>query len=138
MLTKARHTGIIVSNIDKYEKFLTKLGYSKFYDQIEEGLDIRELLNNNESISIKKLRNRFNDVIELLKYSQEDASKKSISYKKRGINHIALTCSDLSEIVKIFIDFGGSLVGNIVEKDVVKLCYVYDFEGNIFELVEEK
>lgn len=136
MIGKLRHIGIVVDDLLRYESFLETIGFEKFYDETEGGLDIENLLKLDMDIKIKKFKNEFSDIIEILKYPQSENSGQA-SPNKIGLNHIAMTVPNLDEAVHKFLDFGGELLGKIVEKENVKLCYIFDFERNIFELVEE-
>jgi len=131
-----RHIGIVVNDISRYEIFLKKIGFVVFYDETEGGLDIKNLLNLDVEIKIKKLKNECNNIIEILKYPKQKNSGEA-SPNTTGLNHVAMTVSDLDETIQIFLESGGELIGEIVEKENVKLCYIFDIERNIFELVEE-
>jgi catechol-2,3-dioxygenase len=133
---KLRHIGIVVEDISKYEMFLNNIGFEVFYDETEGGSDIKNLIEMEVLIKIKKFKNRSNDIIEILKYPNAVMNNK-ISPNKVGVNHIAMTVTNLDETIKRFQQFGGDLLGKVVEKENVKLCYIFDPEGNIFELVEE-
>ena len=136
MTCKFRHIGIVVKDISRYESFLNKIGYVLFYDEIEGGLDIENLIKLKTDIKIKKFKNRFNNIIEILKYPKQNCNNKA-NPNSVGLNHVALTVSNLDETIKKFLECGGELLGEVVEKENIKLCYIFDFERNIFELVQE-
>lgn len=136
MTCKFRHIGIVVKDISRYESFLNKIGYVLFYDEIEGGLDIENLIKLKTDIKIKKFKNRFNNIIEILKYPKQNCNNKA-NPNNVGLNHVALTVSNLDETIKKFLECGGELLGEVVEKENIKLCYIFDFERNIFELVQE-
>jgi len=58
---------------------------------------------------------------------------------RKGFGHIAFHVSDVSNMVKKVISFGGQLIGEIintriVEKGILTFAYLTDPEGNIIEV----
>jgi hypothetical protein len=139
MTASIRHSGIVVNDIERFEKLFQLLGFKSVYSEIEQGEDIENLLNSKETIIIIKMEDEKGNIVEFLKYNR---STPEIQFNKQpwtnGINHIALSVTNLKSMIDVFHEFNGKLVGKIVEKRAVRLCYIRDFEDNLFELVEEK
>tara|TARA_B100002052_G_C15371728_1_gene371360 strand:+ start:28 stop:447 length:420 start_codon:yes stop_codon:yes gene_type:complete len=139
MIATFRHLGIVVNDLEKFENFFNCLGFTTIYSETEKGKDIEALLGCKNTIQIIKMKNKSENVIELLKYlNVENTDSGSKLPWSNGVNHIALNVRGLEDYIDKFCEFGGQLIGEVVEKPDVKLCYIQDFEHNIFELVEEK
>lgn len=139
MTASIRHSGIVVNDIGRFEKLFQLLGFSSFYSEVEQGEDIETLLDSKESITIIKMEDEKGNIVEFLKYNRPVLEAPSNKEPwTNGINHIALSVTNLQSIIDLFQEFNGKLVGKIVEKRAVRLCYIRDFEDNLFELVEEK
>lgn len=139
MIASVRHSGIVVNDLSKFEHFFECLGFTTIYSETEKGDDIETLLGSNQMIEIIKMEDKHQNVVEFLKYIRLKSETPSIEPPwASGVNHIALTVNSLRSAIDLFLKFNGKLVGEIVEKKSVRLCYIRDFEYNIFELVEEK
>ncbi len=134
-----RHLGIVVDNLEKFEQFFNCLGFVTIYAETEDGNDIEALLGSKNTIQIIKMKDNSGSIIEFLKYVNHETKTSANKLPwSNGINHAALTVRGLQSYIDVFCKFGGQLVGEIVEKPNVRLCYIKDFENNIFELVENR
>ena len=64
-----RHFGIVCENIKSMESFYTQFGFKKISEDIESGKYIDHLTNIKDAKIIwKKYKNKFGNLLELLKY----------------------------------------------------------------------
>ncbi len=144
MLLNTRHTGFVVSNIEKFINFYIGFGLKLISRKVEEGEYIDNLVGlNNVKLEWAKLSLPDGSIIELLQYhTHTDPTYKEgvvqLSYRM-GCSHIAFTVTNIEEAIKYICSSGGSIKKNYqVSPDArVKVAYCYDMEGNILEIVQE-
>ena len=76
--------------------------------------------------------------LEIYQYDQMESKPESVA-NRQGLGHIAFEVEDLKETVDSILKHGGSLCGEIVEKQIdgvglLTFSYVKDPEGNLIEI----
>ena len=140
-MTKVRHIGITVTNLDKMLHFYQDLlGFSNAKIALERGtyIDNFSALKDVE-VTTAKLSNGSDDImIELLKYHSHEGSSFPREIINSGISHFALTVDDLEELYKKATSEG--VVFNSPPQcppdGKVLVAFCRDPEGNLIELVE--
>jgi catechol 2,3-dioxygenase-like lactoylglutathione lyase family enzyme len=135
-----RHVGIVVKNLKKQLYFYKNiLGFEVYYDKIEKGKFVNEILNlSNSEIHILKLGINGKPIIELLKFLNEKTKTTSKRVNSCGITHVAITVNNLDNVyvnllknkIKTFSK------PKISENNKHKVLFCLDYEKNILELVE--
>ena len=139
---KVRHLGIVCKNLEIMENFYVNFGFEKFSEDVESGEYIDHLTKiKGAKIFWKKYKNKFGDILELLKYEVNfplDTRVFSQPVYRRGVSHFAFTVKNINKTSNLIKDNGGSLVNNpVISPDgKVKVCYANDVEGNLIEIVE--
>tara|TARA_B100001029_G_C15025945_1_gene433643 strand:+ start:103 stop:534 length:432 start_codon:yes stop_codon:yes gene_type:complete len=135
-----RHFGIVVQNIDESLFFYENLlGFKVFKKMEESGPEISTFLGiKNVKVTTIKMRNQFNQMIELL-YYQEQAHKNDVFINQLGPTHLALSVSNLDDLYQNFkkqnIEFISSPI--ITDNKFAKVAFCKAPEGTFVELVEE-
>jgi len=135
-----RHFGIVVQNIDESLFFYENLlGFKVFKKMEESGPEISTFLGiKNVKVTTIKMRNQFNQMIELL-YYQEQAHKNDVFINQLGPTHLALSVSNLDDLYQNFkkqnIEFISSPI--ITDNKFAKVAFCKAPEGTFIELVEE-
>tara|TARA_Y100001970_G_scaffold197305_1_gene240022 strand:+ start:10996 stop:11427 length:432 start_codon:yes stop_codon:yes gene_type:complete len=135
-----RHFGIVVQNIDESLFFYENLlGFKVFKKMEESGPEISAFLGiKNVKVTTIKMRNQFNQMIELL-YYQEQAHKNDVFINQLGPTHLALSVSNLDDLYQNFkkqnIEFISSPI--ITDNKFAKVAFCKAPEGTFVELVEE-
>ena len=135
-----RHFGIVVQNIDESLFFYENLlGFKVFKKMEESGPEISTFLGiKNVKVTTIKMRNQFNQMIELL-YYQEQAHKNDVFINQLGPTHLALSVINLDDIYQNFkkqnIEFISSPI--ITDNKFAKVAFCKAPEGTFVELVEE-
>tara|TARA_B100000214_G_scaffold357883_1_gene317916 strand:- start:1251 stop:1682 length:432 start_codon:yes stop_codon:yes gene_type:complete len=135
-----RHFGIVVRNIDESLFFYENLlGFKVFKKMEESGPEISTFLGiKNVKVTTIKMRNQFNQMIELL-YYQEQAHKNDVFINQLGPTHLALSVSNLDDLYQNFkkqnIEFISSPI--ITDNKFAKVAFCKAPEGTFVELVEE-
>ena len=142
MISKIRHTGIVVRNIKNIKDFYEGLGFSTFIHQVESGDFIDRIVGmSNSKIETIKMKSPCGSMIELLEYQSHPSSKKIKiqASNKLGCSHIALTVNDIDNVLKFIKNNGGYPARDVAEdaKLKLKVAYCHDPEGNLLEIVEE-
>ena len=135
-----RHFGIVVQNIDESLFFYENLlGFKVFKKMEESGPEISTFLGiKNVKVTTIKMRNQFNQMIELL-YYQEQAHKNDVFINQLGPTHLALSVSNLDDLYQNFkkqnIEFISSPI--ITDNKFAKVAFCKAPEGTFVVLVEE-
>ena len=142
MITKTRHTGIVVRNLPDAIQFYLGLGLELSIRQMEEGEFIDRVVSFEDvKLETAKLMAPCGYILELLQYhSHPDAKEKSPQLSNRlGCSHISFTVDSLSETLNLIRNSGGDAgsEGQISPNGKLKVAYCHDPEGNLLELVEE-
>jgi len=137
-----RHTGIVVSDIDRSIDFYTKLlGFSIKKDMVESG----EYIDNFSDLKDAKVRTvkmslDSGDMVELLCYeSHPEQPDMSRPITRIGCSHIALTVDDLDDTYQRLLESG--VVFNsppqLSPDGFAKVTFCKDPDGSLIEVVEE-
>ena len=142
MIKSYRHTGIIVQNIKRSEKFYTKLLSLKKVSRMIESGDYLNALNGTKNVSadVLKVRSDDNVIVEIAKYSNLKIRK--IKRPKTmilpGTSHMCFTVKDIKKLYK-------KLKKNRVKffspplkspYDPVTTCFCYDPDNYLIQFVE--
>lgn len=142
MVLNTRHTGIVVTDIERAVAFYGGLGFDLVSRMVEEGKYIDQLVGlSNTKLEWAKLKLPDNSLLELLQYhSHPETGTGMLQQANRlGCSHIAFTVSDIEQVTKYIITHGGQ-INNVYQASPdgkVKVMYCYDPEGNILEIVQE-
>ena len=142
MITKARHTGIVVRDLSNAIDFYWGLGFEPFLREMEQGEFIDQVVNlSNAKVETAKLRSPCGFLLELLQYHSHPESKEINlqSSNRLGCSHLSFTVDDLHKTLIEIEEMGGNFnhPGEISPNGKVKVAYCHDPEGNLLELVEE-
>lgn len=141
MITKIRHTGIVVRDLEKAVVFYGGLGFKTSTREVEEDSFIEQVVGlRNVSVETAKLSSPCGAMIELLQYhSHPQNIEISVQVSNRlGCSHIALEVVDIKVFLGLVKKLGGKTPHEPAVSSNQKFCVVYcfDMEGNIIELVE--
>lgn len=143
MVLNTRHTGIVVTNIEKAVNFYAGLGFQLVSRMVEEGEYIDKLVGLSKTrLEWAKLKLPDNSLLELLQYHShpEIVNDHALQNANRlGCSHIAFTVDDMDQTIQYIIENGG-IVKNQYQRSPdgkVNVIYCYDMEGNILELVQQ-
>ena len=144
MVTKTRHVGIVVKDLEKAISFYEGLGMKLFSRNIETGDYIDTLVSLKKAkLEWAKLKLPDNSLLELLQYhSSPSVGEPTITLQESdrlGCSHIAFTVTDIEETIRYIQSNGGAIKNEyqISPDGNVKVAYCYDLEGNILEIVQE-
>ena len=142
MVINSRHTGFVVDDLERCINFYLGLGLKLISRKVESGEYIDKLVGlKSTNLEWAKLSLSDNSVIEILKYHshREKFNNRNQLANRLGCSHIALTVEKIEDVIKYFLENGGSMSEDfqISPDKKVKVAYCYDFEGNIIEIVEE-
>ena len=142
-MTKLRHIGITVSDVEKSLKlYRDYFGFTVVWDQIEEGQFI-DGLTGVSKVKVRTVKLKAKEgMIELLQYfSHPGKNTQNFIDKitKIGCSHFALTVENLDDTYIELTNLG--LLFNKEPKTSpdgnAKVCFCRDFDGTLVELVEE-
>ena len=142
MIINVRHTGIVVSSIERSRSFYESLGFVAFASKTEKG-DFIDQVTGIDDVILEwvKLKSRDGFVLELLQYhSHPDTILNStIPPNRLGYSHIAITVKSVNDACDKIISLGGKVINkpSTSEDGKAKLAYCYDIEGVLLEVVEE-
>lgn len=143
MVLNTRHTGFVVTDLEKFIKFYEGFGLSLVSRMIEEGDYIDKLVGlNGVKLEWAKLSLPDGSLIELLQYhTHKDLLNKCdvLQLSNRlGCSHIAFTVRNIEESIEYICQSGGAIKNSYQTSPDgnVKVAYCYDMEGNILEIVE--
>tara|TARA_B100000963_G_C22631025_1_gene674942 strand:- start:465 stop:911 length:447 start_codon:yes stop_codon:yes gene_type:complete len=142
MITKARHTGIVVRDLSNAIDFYLGLGFELLLREMEQGEFIDQVVNlSNAKVETAKLRSPCGFLLELLQYHSHPESQKINlqSSNRLGCSHLSFTVDDLRKTLIEIEEMGGNFnhPGEVSPNGKVKVAYCHDPEGNLLELVEE-
>lgn len=146
MVSRIRHVGFVVSNIENSLLFYNEtLGLKIYKRAIENDTFISQLTGiKNVKLEWIKLIIPEGGLIELLQYhshpSKECSTKTAISMSNKiGCSHVALTVKNLDNLYKKIISNGYSAKSKplIAPGGKAKILYCHDPDGSILELIED-
>ena len=142
MITKIRHTGIVVRNLEKAVKFYEALGFKISSRQVETGSFIDQVVGiKNVKVETAKFIAPCSGMLELLQYHshpvEEEFSKQHSN--KLGCSHIALSVVSIEKFLEVISQYGGSIVNRPAKSQCGNylVAYCHDLDGIIIEIVEE-
>jgi catechol 2,3-dioxygenase-like lactoylglutathione lyase family enzyme len=137
-----RHTGIVVDDMELQLAFYRDiLDLEIYYDQYENGDWLSKILltDKDQIARIVKLGKQNTTIVELIHFHEwicRDFTAKI--YNEVGITHIAFQVIGLDDMYWKMIEDGVSFI-KAPQKNpekTAKVCFCYDYEGNMVELVE--
>lgn len=143
MIKNIRHLAIVVNDLKKSQDFYESFfGFKKVSEEIESGPFIEKVVGlPNAKIHWVKLATPNGVLIELLKYLNptNEAKKPTQIANQLGHSHLAFTVHSMDGFLKAFQSRQGHLVNppELNPAGTVRVCYAYDPEGNLLEIVEE-
>ena len=142
MITRFRHTGIVVRNLEKVVNFYEILGFTLWKREVESGPFLEQVVGMPAArIETAKLKAPCGSMIELLQYHSHLSKKKVKAQPSNqlGCSHIALTVVSIEEAMETIQSAGGTVVNPpaLSPSGQVKVAYCHDLEGNLLEIVEE-
>lgn len=138
-----RHVGLVVVDLERQLSFYRDLlGLEIVYHEVESGSFLEKILSlSGVSIEIYKLGRGGQTVVELLKYNypEEEPNEREIVFNKPGLNHFALTVSDVDSLYEKLSGVGVRFISEptVNEMSTHKVCFCRDYESNLIEIVEE-
>ncbi len=141
MIVQARHTGLVVRDLEKSIAFYEAIGLEVSSRAEETGKFIDTLTGiDNVVLEWAKLSTKDNFLIELLQYKSHglvEVKENAIS-NKLGCSHVAYTVENIDEFCEKIINLGGTIVNPPVASPDgnVRVCYAHDLDGIILEIVE--
>jgi catechol 2,3-dioxygenase-like lactoylglutathione lyase family enzyme len=142
MISKIRHTGIVVRKLDQSVAFYEALGFKTWKRDLEQGKFIETVVGLiNARVETAKLKAPCGVLLELLEYHSHPEQMEITPQPSNqlGCSHIALTVDSIDETLRCIQKQGGTLVNppEITPDGTVRVAYCHDPEGNLLELVEE-
>lgn len=143
MIKNIRHAAIVVSDLKKCQEFYESFfGFSLVKEDIETGPFIESVVGlSNVKLHWVKLRTPNGIIIELLQYLSPASPPKPNKQQSNqlGHSHLAFTVENIDQFIIEFKKRNGVVVNMpmINPENTAKVCYVYDTEENILEIVEE-
>lgn len=142
MINAIRHVGIVVKDIDNAISFWEEIiGLKKFIDQVEKSPYIDELLGlQARNLRTVKFIDDKNFIIELLYFPDTPTDNQWMgNLKSVGLTHIAITTSNIEELISRLNKNGYKTVSKIMNSpdNKVKVVFVYGPESLFLEIVEQ-
>ena len=135
-----RHFGIVVKDLEDSLSFYENLLDFKVFKKMKEsGPEISTFLGiNNVEVTTVKMKNQFNQMIELLCYKKQ-INKNDIFINQLGPTHIALSVSNLDVLYQKFKNQNIEFISSptITSDKFAKVAFCKAPEGTFIELVEE-
>ncbi len=142
MIIKIRHTGIVISNLEKSLHFYRDLLGLKIKRDMLEGGEFIDSISNLKNVKVRTIKMSADDgnLVELLWYKSHP--RKSGGAKEictTGVSHIAFTVENIDYEYKRLKDRGVKFhcLPQISPDNKAKVTFCRDPEGNLVELVEE-
>lgn len=137
-----RHTGIVVDDMELQLKFYRDLlNLDIYYDQYENGFWLSQILpmDKDQYARIIKLGKQDIIMVELINFKEWTYRDMVVkSYNEVGITHIALQVDDIHKMYDSLKNERVSFVKPPATNPdkTARVCFCYDFEGNLVELVQ--
>jgi len=137
---KIRHTGIVVSDIDKSLHFYNELlGFKIVKDMREVGPFVDKILGLS-GVSVRTIKmDAGGSLIELLYFKSHPVGSQPRSITSLGCTHIALTVDNLDDCFKMLKEANTFFVSEpqVSPDGNAKVAFCKDPDGTFIELVEE-
>ena len=142
MISKLRHTGFVVRNLNRSVVFYKALGFKTWKRELEQGQFLETVVGlKNVRVETAKLNAPCGALLELLEYHSHPLQMEISPQPSNqlGCSHIALTVGSIDEALECVQNQGGSLVNppSTAPNGKVRVAYCHDPEGNLMEFVEE-
>lgn len=142
MILNTRHTGLVVRNLQKSLQFYEALGLKIWKREIETGPYIDTVVGIKDVIvEWAKLKAPDGSVVELLQYHSHPENTPALRSpaNRLGCSHVSFTVKNAQVAASLFQEFGGECIAVPVSNPTneVKVCYCYDPDGILIEIVEE-
>ena len=143
MISKFRHSGIVVNNLKKSEHFYCKLlNFKVLQKLVEEGPYWNKLINDkNTKAKIIKAKLPDNVVLELTEFQGlKKKLMKPKKYKEIVTIHLCFTVNKIDKLYKKLKNKGVKFFSKPLNSiyDPVKTCFCYDPDYNLIQFVEGK
>ncbi|MBT3667461.1 MAG: glyoxalase [Opitutae bacterium] len=142
MITKIRHTGIVVKDLNKSTNFYKALGFKISSRQVEAGSFVDKVVGlDNVEVETAKFFSPCGGMLELLQYHShpvvEDLSKQHSN--KLGCSHIAFSVASIKRTLEIITEHEGSFINPPAKSQCGNflVAYCHDLDGILIEIVEE-
>ncbi len=140
MITKFRHVGIAVSNMDRSLEFYRDLlGFTVVVDEIEEGEYLSRLIDiQNAKGHVVKIAAPDGTVIELFQFLSHELEKPPVhAFNLMGCNHIAYTVDNIEKLYEELKDRGVHFFSEPLSSsyDPVKTMFCYDPDKTLIQFV---
>ena len=142
MITKIRHTGVVVRDLVRSLDFYEGLGFKLSSRQIEQGNFIDQVVGLKKvKVETAKLESPCGGMLELLQYHSHPIGKEKNNQKSNqlGCSHIAFSVASIESSIRKIKQLGGSCLNDpslsLCGKYLVAYCH--DIEGCLIEIVEE-
>ena len=142
MITRYRHTGLVVRNIQKSRRFYCDLLNLKIIQNfIEEGEYFNKLINGkNFRAKVIKAISSDNIYVELIEFinAKKLKVKKPKKYTKVGEIHLCFTVKKIDKLYRKLKRNGVKFLSPPLKSvfDPVKTCFCYDPDFNLIQLVQ--
>lgn len=137
---KIRHIGIVTSDVKKSLSFYSLLGFNVFKKQKESGRFVESiLLLKGVEVETIKLKNKNEQMIEILNYITPSNSGYRKYINDIGISHIAFSVEELNQLYFNLLNYKVDFLSEpkISEDKKHLVCFCKDPDGNFIELVEK-
>jgi len=137
-----RHTGIVISNLEKSLHFYRDLLGLKIQRDMLEGGEFIDNISNLKNVNVRTIKMSADDgnLVELLWYkSHPRKSKGAKEICATGVSHIAFTVENIDYEYKRLKEKGVKFhcSPKVSPDGKAKVTFCHDPEGNLIELVEE-
>ena len=140
MSINLRHIGIVTNNLENSLKFYKDiLGFKIKMEGFEDRNFIDHILNlKKSSLMTVKLVDEKGGIIELLKYDNPRGKPIKREINDLGLSHFALTVDNLEDVYVKLKDNNIEFISSptLSPDSKVKVCFCYDTDGIVIELVE--
>ena len=141
-MAKLRHTGIVVTDIEKSIRFYREyFGFEIQKDMVESGAYIDNFCSMKDvKVRTVKMISENESMIELLHFVSHPQKKNNNQINDIGCSHIALTIKNLDELYDTMKSEGivFNCVPQIPPDGLAKVTFCKDPDGVFIELVEER
>jgi catechol 2,3-dioxygenase-like lactoylglutathione lyase family enzyme len=142
MITKYRHTGLVVNNLSKSRKFYCELLNFKIIQNIIEKGEYFNKLINEKNLKAKVIKAKLQDniVLELLEFinAKKKRAKKPRRYYPVGTIHMCFTVKNINDVYKKLKKNKVKFLSSPLQSDFddVITCFCYDPDFNLVQFVE--
>lgn len=139
-MDKIRHSGIVVTDIEKAKKFYQKYFNFTVAKEMNESGDFIDKILGYQSLTVKTVKmNTGSSMLELLQFKNPKSENRDRQINDYGCTHIAITVSNLEELFRELSEEGIHFISapQTSADGAAKVCFCRDPDGTFLELVEE-